>query len=295
MVVSLTATLMLAAHAELGESPVWDDRVGGLYWVDTPRHHVHRFDPDSGRDRTVEFDQAIGAVALRARGGLVAAVQDGFAFLDIETGRMSRIAPVEADNPMIRMNDGKCDSRGRFWAGTMATDFREGAGALYRLDPDGTMAMIFDRVTVSNGIDWSRDNRKMYYVDSYAGGIDVFDFDVDCGTVANRHRLVDIENDSASPCGLTVGDGLTVDADGQIWIAIYGAGEVRRYDTRGRLTAVVEVSVPGVTSVAFGGGDLTDLYITTCTLDPGEASDAAGGLFRCRPGVRGLPPSMFAG
>ena len=155
MVVSLTATLMLAAHAELGESPVWDDRVGGLYWVDTPRHHVHRFDPDSGRDRTVEFDQAIGAVALRARGGLVAAVQDGFAFLDIETGRMSRIAPVEADNPMIRMNDGKCDSRGRFWAGTMGDTRPSPRGHLYRLDPASGVAAVLHGIAIPNGLCWS--------------------------------------------------------------------------------------------------------------------------------------------
>jgi sugar lactone lactonase YvrE len=160
-------------------------------------------------------------------------------------------------------------------------------------------------VTISNGMDWSDDDRTMYFIDSFAHGddslaygVDVFDFDAPTGSMSNRRRLAEVRNDPSAPAGFTAPDGMTLDSQGHLWVAVHGAGEVRRYDPEGTLVGVVELPVVGVTSVAFGGDDLGDLYITTNTaFAAGDARAHAneGGIFRCRPGVRGRPANTFAG
>jgi len=235
----------------------------------------------------------VGAAALTAAGDLVLAVRDGFARLDLDSGKVRAIADVEADLPDQRMNDGKCDPAGRFWAGTMALDKRPGAGALYRLDPDGRVHRILDGVSISNGLDWSDDGRLMYYVDTPTRSIDVFDFDVASGAIANRRALARVERGDGWP------DGLTLDADGYIWVALWAGAAVRRYAPDGTLDRVVAVPTTYPTSCAFGGPDLQDLYVTTAAtaLTPEERlrEPLAGGLFRCRPGVQGRPPHRFKG
>jgi sugar lactone lactonase YvrE len=203
------------------------------------------------------------------------------------------IADVEADLQDQRMNDGKCDPAGRFWAGTMALDKRRGAGALYRLDADGRVHRMLDEVSISNGLDWSNDGRLMYYVDTPTRSVDVFDFDVATGAIANRRSLARVEPDEGWP------DGLTLDADGYIWVALWCGAAVRRYAPDGTLDRVVAVPTTYPTSCAFGGSDLGDLYITTAAtaLTPDERlrEPLAGGLFRCRPGVHGRPAHRFGG
>lgn len=305
MIATLTAELVLDAHAALAEGPVWHPREQVLYWVDITRDQVHRFDPRSGEDTVIDVGQAVGAVVPRASGGLVAAVQDGFALIE-DDGGLTMIAPVQAADPSIRMNDGKCDSHGRFWAGTMAYDTRPGGGALYRLDPDHSVHTMLTGVTISNGMDWTGDDRTMYYIDSFDGhgrdhlsyGVDAFDFDAATGTMSNRRRLAEVPNDLSGPVGFVAPDGMTLDNHGHLWVAVHGVGEVRRYDPTGTLVGLVELPAVGVTSVAFGGDDLSDLYITTSTsFPPGDPRAHAneGGIFRCRPGVRGRPANMFAG
>ena len=165
--------LVLDARAELGEGPRWDARGQRLLWVDILRGRVHSFRPDRGACRHVNAGRPVGALACAADGRVVLAGAGGFARLDLESGRVEMLAQVEADRPQNRMNDGACDAAGRFWAGTMALDERPQAGALYRLDPDLSVHTMLSEVTISNGIDWSPDGRRMYYVDSPTHRIDV--------------------------------------------------------------------------------------------------------------------------
>ena len=285
--------LVLDIQAELGEGPVWDPAASCLYFVDIMRGRVHAFEPATAAVRTCEIGAPVGAVAPTGRGDLLLAVRDGFARLDPSSGRVEMIAEVEADQPDHRMNDGKCDASGRFWAGTMALDEHEGAGALYRLDPDGRVHTMIDRVSISNGLDWSDDGRLMYYVDSPTQAIDVFDVDPGSGTIANRRSFARIDPVDGTP------DGLTIDTDGFVWVALWGGGAVRRYAPDGTLDSIVRVAATYVTSCAFGGGDLGDLYITTARIKLTEAERVteplAGGVFRARPGVRGRAPHRFGG
>jgi sugar lactone lactonase YvrE len=284
---------VLDAKAALGEGPVWDPDAGCLYFVDIERGLVHRYDPDTQASRSLQVDAMVGAVALTSGGDLVLAVRDGFARLDPGSGEVRLIAAVATDRPDLRMNDGNVDPAGRFWAGTMAIDERTAAGALYRLDPDGRVHRMLPQVTISNGLDWSGDGRLMYYVDTPTRSIDVFDFDVATGTIANRRSLVRVARGEGWP------DGLTLDADGYVWVALWAGGALRRYAPDGTLDRVLTVPAAYPTSCAFGGPDFRDLYITTAatplTPDERQREPFAGGLFRCRPGVQGRPAHRFGG
>jgi sugar lactone lactonase YvrE len=214
------------------------------------------------------------------------------------------------------MNDGKVDPQGRFWAGTMAYSVAAGAGALYRLDPDLSVTRMLHGVTISNGLDWSNDGRTLYYIDSLSGerpvgpdqvGIDAFDVDPTHGTLSNRRAAIRFPNARGGPTSMTLPDGMTLDAAEHVWVAVAGSGEVRRYTPTGELDTVVEMPVACPTSVAFGGRDLRDLYITSMTLE--ESVPAAyrrheafsrprpleGALFRCRTAVPGRLSPMFKG
>lgn len=277
----------------MGEGPVWDDELRELIWVDILAGRVWRLDPATGAARALELGVPVGSVALREAGGLVLAVEYGFALLDDGADSIYSVAPVEEDHPGNRMNDGKCDSAGRFWAGSMAYSEEPAAGALYRLGPDGSAVVALTGVTVSNGIDWSLDGSLMYYVDSGHQRIDVFDFDRGSGNISGRRPLVEIETDAGIP------DGLCVDAAGFIWVALWDGGAVRRYSPDGELAAVVEVPARRVTSCAFGGPSLETLYITTAREGLPEEVLAAephtGGVFCCVPGVTGRAANRFAG
>jgi sugar lactone lactonase YvrE len=235
----------------------------------------------------------VGAVVPRAGGGAVAALGQGFAHVDLDGGTITPFADLGLDDPSIRMNDAKCDRRGRLWAGTMSETLADGAGALYRLDTDGSIALVVPGVTVSNGLDWSQDDRTMYFVDTLRHGVDAFDFDADSGSLSNRRRLVDVPEREG------LADGLTVDADGCIWVALCFGGVVRRYTPDGRLDATVRLPVTMATSCAFGGVGYRTLYITTgtTTLAPDERrrQPLAGSVFHVEPGAEGFPPTPYGG
>lgn len=286
----IRAEVALEAGAMVGEGPVWDPRADRLVWVDIPRHAIHSYDPVSGSDAVAEAGQPVGAVGLREPPGMIAAVRDGFAIWD--GARLRLIAAVEADRPGNRMNDGKVDPGGRFWAGTMALDERAGAGALYRLGPDYQVHQMLDGLTISNGLDWSPDASRMYYIDSGTGGVDVFGFDAGAGTIRDRARLITFRAADGIP------DGMTLDADGFLWVAFWGGAAVRRYRPDGSLVTTVEVPASQVTSCCFGGRGLDELYITSASRGLSAAQrerEHAGALFACRPGVAGRPANRFRG
>ncbi|MBA2316781.1 MAG: SMP-30/gluconolactonase/LRE family protein [Euzebyales bacterium] len=283
----------LDAHAEVAEGPVWDSSGNELVWVDIPRHLVHRFHPASGRCTSVDVGQPVGAVALRDSGGLVLALRDGFGVLDGDTGPARLVREVEADSASNRMNDGKCDQSGRFWAGTMALDMRVGAGTLYRLETDFEVVSVLADVSVPNGLAWTADERTMYFIDSTTNGVDVLDHAPRSGTVGERRRLIDIAPEIGLP------DGMTTDVDGFLWIALWGGGAVRRYSPAGALDTVVQLPATQITSCTFGGEQLDELYITSAAAGLSDEERAnqphAGAVFRVRPGVCGLPPQRFSG
>ena len=289
--------VVVPGGAELGESPVWDERHACLWWVDIKRGVVHRDDAaDTPPARQpahapLQLGEEVGAVALRERGGLVLAVRSGVLLVDDLTAPPRRLANLAA--PGVRFNDAKCDPAGRLWAGTLADDGRAGGGRLYRVQPDGRAQVALGGVTVSNGLDWSPDGRTLYYVDSATQRIDAIAFDPQSGTLGHRRPLIEIPAEEGIP------DGLTVDAEGFIWLALFGGGAVLRIAPDGARERTVRVPVSHPTSCAFGGPDLTDLYVTSAAKDLSaeqrRRQPAAGAVLRLRPGVRGRPASCFAG
>jgi sugar lactone lactonase YvrE len=281
------------AHPEVGESPSWDAQAGVLRFVDVHPGVVYRYDPADGSLTSCAVGQEVGAVIVREAGGIVVAARDGIGAVDEATGRLELIAPIELDRPGSRLNDAKCDPAGRLWAGSMAFDFAPGAGSLYRVLPDHSVTRVVGEVTISNGLGWSPDGDRMYYIDTMAGGVDVFDFDLATGEVTDRRRLVSFEESDGIP------DGLAVDAEGHVWVALFGGGCVRRYAPDGRLDDRLELPVSQPTCVAFGGDDLGDLYVTTAayqlTAEQLAEQPLAGATFVCRPGVAGTPVHPFAG
>ncbi len=280
---------MVDAQARLGEGPVWCAGEGVLYWVDIDLGRIHRYDPVTGTDEFLEAGEPVGAVVPTRSGGLAVAARSGFGLIDGWPQPPRALTGVEADRPETRMNDGACDTHGRFWAGTMHADEEPGHGALYRLDPDGTVTRMVEGVSISNGIGWSPDDTVMYYVDTPSRGVDAFDFDAARGDLSGRRRLFDIEPADGWP------DGLVVDAEGCLWIGLWDGWAVRRYDPDGTLIGVVDVPCARVTKCAFGGPELDELFITTASPEMPSADEPhAGGLFRVSPGMRGLPATPFA-
>jgi sugar lactone lactonase YvrE len=268
-----------------GEGPVWSAGWGGLRWVDMLAGDVLSMADDGTIGR-----RHVGAVAaaLRPRigGGAVIAVERGFA-LEEPDGSLTTLDPLWTTD-QVRMNEGGCDPDGRFYCGSMAYDQRAGAASVFRLDPDGAVTVVLTGVTISNGLEWSPDGSLAYYNDTATHRIDVFDYDGETGLSARR-PFVQLPDDG-NP------DGLTVDAAGGVWVALYGSGAVHRYAPDGTLTEVVELPTPQVTACTLGGPQLDQLFITTSreNLPPGE-DPLAGSLFRADVAVPGRPVREFAG
>ncbi len=289
-----TVELVCEAKAELGEGPIWDYRRGLLFWVDIRGRVIHAYDPAAGRDRIIEAGQEVGCVALRGNGGLVLAGRDGFADLDIESDRITPLLHPERHLPGNRFNDGKVDPRGRFWAGTMNTEAQQGKGALYCLFPDFSLRTMLTGVSISNGMAWTADEKTFYYIDTPTQEVAAFDYDAETGDLSSRRAAIRVPPEKGKP------DGMTMDTEGMLWVALYGGGAVTRWNPRdGRLLATIEVPAPLVTSCAFAGLRMDELYITTARrgLDPKALADhpLSGGLFRVRPGTRGTHEPLFAG
>jgi sugar lactone lactonase YvrE len=285
------AELVAGPFADFGEGPLWDDRDGAVWWTDIPGSVVHRFDPRSGADEAIPVELTVGTIAPRASGGLVVAARDGFGVLD-RSGHIDLLAPVNADDPAMRMNDGKCDRAGRFYAASMAFAATPDAGALLRLDPDLSVHELEDKVTIGNGLAWSADDKTFYYVDTMKNGIDAYDVDPDTGDLSNKRRIVDIDPTDGLP------DGMCIDDQGTLWVALWQGSAVRRYSPDGELIGVVNVPVSNVTCTAFVGEGYDELYITTAApkhADSQSNEPLGGALFRIRPGVTGPPPNPFRG
>lgn len=286
------AVPVLDARDQLGEGPHWDHVAGELLRVDIARGLVHGWDPAGGASWTLAFEGEVSAVVPRAGGGHLLAIGHDVVLRDPDGAlrTLARVAPALADT---RLNDCRCDPQGRLWAGTMSKTRTPGRGALHRIEPDGTLARVLAGTTISNGLGWSPDGETMYFVDSTTQRIDAFDFDAAAGALDGRRTLVEIDPADGLP------DGLAVDAEGCLWVCLFGGGALRRYAPDGSLEAVVDLPVTNPTCPAFGGAQLDTLYVTSARHRLSDAQLAAeplaGALLALEPGVRGLPANRFAG
>lgn len=269
-----------------GEGPVFSPSWGGLRLVDLFAGDILSLTPDGTVTRR-HVDTIAAALRPRLGGGAVIALKRGFA-LEEPDGTLTGLPEVWSDTT-VRMNDGGTAPDGSFYCGSMAYDQRHEAGSLYRLAPDGAVTLALAGVTISNGLDWSPDGSLAYYNDTPTGRIGVFDWSPDTGLTGLR-TFAEIPSADGYP------DGLTVDSDGGVWVALYAGGAVRRYTPDGRLDEVITVAADRVTACTFGGDDLSQLFITTSREDlaPGE-DPLAGSIFTVTPGVTGLPVTPFAG
>ncbi|WP_031079507.1 SMP-30/gluconolactonase/LRE family protein [Streptomyces sp. NRRL S-118] len=273
-------------HARLGEGPTWDAARGRLVWVDILGARVHTYDPGSGRRTVMATEQHVGAAKPRTAGGLVVNLRDGIGLYDEDgTFRWLVRGPVRGR----RGNDAAVAPDGSLWAGTMRYDEAPGGGSLTRIAPDGSASSVFPDVSVSNGTGWSPDGTRMYYIDSPTRRIDVCRVDPDGHRVLDRRPLVTVEPGAGFP------DGLTVDADGCLWVALWDGGRIRRYTPEGKLDTTVELPVRRPTSCAFGGPGLRDLYITTARTGPPRPHPLSGSLLVLPDAGTGLAGTPFAG
>lgn len=281
--------VVVAGDARLGEGPTWDTRTSRLVWVDVLDCKIHSTDTGSGSTVSIDVPSHIGAVVPRDAGGFVAALADGF--WAIGDGDQRLIAAVDAGDEM-RFNDGKCDPAGRFWAGTMGYSEEPGRGHLYRLDLQGSVSKQLAGITVSNGLAWSGDQRTMFYIDTPTRRVDRFAFDPDSGAISDRQAFFEIEANAGYP------DGMTIDAQDGLWIAMWDGGRVHRY-VDGRLDRVIEMPVSRPTSVTFGGPELEEMFVTSASVglsvQQRTEQPLAGALFRIRPGVTGVPAVAYQG
>lgn len=281
--------VVLHAADEVGESPVWDERHGCLRWVDLLRGAVRSI---TGWGHVTEVDAgcAVGAIGLTDTRDLVAAVRDGFARLSPRTGAVHLLEPVEAQEAGRRMNDGKCDPWGGFVAGTMLDDQRAATGTLYRLGPDGTVTTGETGFTCPNGLDWSLDGTSLFHTDTPTGRIDVCGLDPDTRLPVFRKPFVQPEGPGGP-------DGMTLDSDGCLWVAMWGGGRVHRYTPEGKLDRVVDLPVTQPASCAFGGPGRRTLFVTSARHSLSgselEAEPLAGALFAVEGLAQGMPAHRF--
>ena len=280
----------------LGEVPLWCARSRKLWWVDVRRPAIQSFEPATGKHSAhrLAAEMAIGSIALRETGGLLLATNSGFYTYDPEKAEAPKLLlNAEEQLPQHRMNDGKVDRRGRFWVGSMKDGVREPVGNLYRLDADHSCHFQFGGIHVPNSIAWSPDSRTMYFADTHLQLIWAYDFDLDDGVMSKQRIFKDWSGTQAKP------DGSTVDADGCLWNAMVGVGQVVRLTPAGKVDRVIQLPISHATCPAFGGPQLDTLYVTSHSqrLSPQEAAEQpyAGALFAINPGVKGLPEPRYAG
>ncbi|MDR2478203.1 MAG: SMP-30/gluconolactonase/LRE family protein [Treponema sp.] len=289
----MKAETLLESRAVLGEGPVWDERRAVLYWVDIDGKKLHQYTPLDGKDRVMNMEQRPSAVFLTGGSDILLALEDGIHRLRPDgTSEVFAYTP-EKDIAESRLNDGKCDSRGRIWVGSMDMCCRAGQGALYRIGKDGQCSRMLDKVTISNGLCWSPGDQYLYYIDTPSEMLWRFDFDIEKGLLSNRTGIIDYSGERGSF------DGMTIDSAGNVWIAQWGGFQVSCWDpSTGKKLEVIEVPAPNVTCCTFGGAEMDQLFITTAAGEGGPGRDEyphAGNVFVCRPGITGCYTQRFGG
>jgi len=280
--------LYIDARATLGESPAWDAKTQTLYWVDVLECRVH-----AGARPIAQLDQRVGCLAPRKGGGLILAEGRSIRLMEPDMKTVRRLASPSGEARHNRFNDGKCDPRGRFLAGTMDIKEKEDNGALYTLSRHGKIRRLLSRVRISNGLAWSPDGRTLYFIDTPTRKVMAFDYDLDTGAILNGRVIIAIDKSFGWP------DGMTSDSDGNLWIAMWGGARVSQWQPDGTLLAQFGVEAINVTSCVFGGTNLNELFITTALAGTDPAGrrkfPQAGGVFRMETHVTGMPTYEFGG
>ncbi len=280
--------LLYDAKATLGEGPVWDSRSQTLYWLDILNKRIH-----ANADVIAELDDFIGCLTLRQRGGLILAKRLSFWTFDLATASSTFLA-APADEPAgNRFNDGKCDPRGRFLAGTMNLNEKDPTGSLYSFDGNSITKLLSD-VTISNGLTWSADGKTFYYIDTPTRQVKAYDYDLDSSAIAEPRVALTI------PASLGWPDGMTSDSQGNLWIAMWGGAQITKWNPRtGQLLEQIPVPVLQPSSCVFGGKNMNELFITSARKDMDDAAltkyPLSGGVFRIETNVEGMPMFEFAG
>ncbi len=270
--------------AELGEGPVWDDQRQELLWLDVTRGKILFFSPSRQNQREIQLDKHIGSLALTRNMDLYLALRDGFAHYSFQSQSITTFMHV-IDTDEIRFNDGAVDSKGRFLAGTMGYSPQPTTGNLYTFSKVSGSRLLISGVGVSNGICWNSDSSLMYFIDSMKQSIQVFDYDLDSGSIANGRELISFDSHLGIP------DGMTIDQEGSLWVAMWDGSQILKVNPSGAIEEAIKLPVSRVTSLTFGGADLQDLFITTAQfeLSPEDLSEQplAGSLFKVRTEVPG--------
>jgi sugar lactone lactonase YvrE len=286
----VTPEPVLAVQSILGEGPAWNEGEQVLYWLDVFLPAINRFDPAIGINQAMRLDQPIYAFALRAKGGAIGSFEDGIGFVDLDHGTIDIIGDPKVGRP-VNFNDGKCDRRGRFWTGTMAKDWSSPIGGLYRIEPSQRITQMDDGIVLSNGLVWSPDNRTMYFTDFGRRVIYAYDFEAETGVAHRRRPFIEVPEEAGFP------DGMAVDAEGCLWVAHWDGWRVTRYGPSGQARQIIRMPVQRPTSCAFGGSDLSVLYITSARMGLSEEALAAAplsGVFAVRTDTAGLAEPKFA-
>lgn len=270
----------------VGEGPIWDYKYHRLLWIDT-QGSLLVFTPQDGKNREIKLPKQIGTVIPYQEDCVIVGLEDGVYRLTLSTENLDFIADPEGRAAGNRYNDGKCDAQGRLWIGTMDKDCTPLKANFFKLDVDGKGEKVLDSVTISNGVAWSLDGKTMYYQDTPTLKVSAFDFDEEKGEISNRREVISFSSNMGTP------DGNTIDEEGMLWIANWGAACVTRWNPiTGELLQKIEVPAENVTALAFGGEDLDELYITTASLWMSEGGaekyPEAGKMFVVKPGVKGV-------
>lgn len=284
--------LALDVKAQIAEGPFWDQSQQKLYWVDILEKTINIFNPASSENKIMQLEKMVGALIPAENRKLLVALEDGLYLIDPQTLEKEFLVNPDTNTDQTRFNDGKCDRRGRFWVGTMDLEENRRLGALYCLDQELDLTEKLNEVKISNGLAWSLDNQTMYYIDSPTRKVFAFDYDLETAQITNKRVIIEIPEAEGVP------DGMTIDAEGKLWIAHFGGAQVSRWDPEtGEKMDKVELPVSNVTSCAFGGENMDKLYITTARVDlkdkEQEEQPYAGGIFRYQAGVKGLVAHKF--
>jgi sugar lactone lactonase YvrE len=284
--------LLLDARAELGESPSWDAAAGLLYWVDIYAGAVHTFHPQAMTDTSLFVGEAVGCVAPCRNRDLIMALKSGFATLNPATQILTNLLNPEPHLTGNRFNDGKCDPVGRFIAGTMDNNEKEASGGLYSYAPDGRLKTLLTGIRISNGLAWSPDGQTIYHIDTPSRQVRAFDYEPDRGDIANPRPVINV------PLELGWPDGMTSDAEGMLWVAMWGGAKLTRWNpSTGDLLESIPFPALNVTSCVFGGETLGDLYITSArkgmNAEEMDEYPLSGGLFRVKTSIQGMPTYAF--
>lgn len=287
-----TATLEYKVNSKLGEGALWNYKTQEFYWVDIEGKTLNIYNPKTKTNKVIKTPSRVGTVVPYTKEQAVVALEDGIYKINLDNGDLKQISNVESDITENRFNDGKCDPKGNLWVGSMHLKESLPNANLYKVEPNGVTTKMVDSVTISNGIVWSKDTKKMYYIDTPSKSIKSYDYDIETSTISNEKIAVNIPESLGYP------DGMTIDENDTLWVGLWNGNAVAQFDPKtGKLISKIEVPAHNVTACAFGGENLDILYITTSTNDMTDEErkkyPLAGSIFKYKPGVKGVPAFFF--